>query len=250
MSDILIDEELKQLPFAFTKPNLMRREDFMVSTCNAEAFQMIETWPHWLTSGLVIYGPHGCGKSHLAHLFVDKLLSCTARPTNITIVEASRIKMRNVARIAAENQSIVIENLTPKVDAEALFHLYNIYNVPERYMLWTATEAPSRMRFALKDLQSRLNMLPSIAITEPDDVMMQTLVVKLFTDRQLIISPEILDYIVVHARRSFAYMRDLVAEIDAVSLAYQCPVNYFAVQKAMEILYEKENKQMDLFDEW
>ena len=250
MSDILIDEELKQLPFAFTKPNLMRREDFMVSTCNAEAFQMIETWPHWLTSGLVIYGPHGCGKSHLAHLFVDKLLSCTARPTNVTIVEASRIKMRNVARIAAENQSIVIENLTPKVDAEALFHLYNIYNVPERYMLWTATEAPSRMRFALKDLQSRLNMLPSIAITEPDDVMMQTLVVKLFTDRQLIISPEILDYIVVHARRSFAYMRDLVAEIDAVSLAYQCPVNYFAVQKAMEILYEKENKQMDLFDEW
>ena len=250
MSDNVIDEELKQLPFAFQKQNLMGREDFMVSTCNREAFEMIEAWPHWLTSGLIIYGPHGCGKSHLAHLFADKVRYNFPQSSPVAILEASRIKMRSVARIAAENRSIVIENLTPKVDTEALFHLFNLYNVPDRYMLWTAAEAPSRMHFALKDLQSRLNMLPSIAINEPDDVMMQTLVVKLFADRQLMISPEILEYIVLHARRSFSYMRDLVEEIDAVSLAYQCPVNYFAVQKAMEILYEKENKQMDLFDEW
>lgn len=170
---------------------------------------------------------------------------------SVGIINATQVKMRNVKRIAAENKNLVIENLTVKADNEALFHLFNIYqNEPERYMLWTARIAPHRMRFGLKDLQSRLNMLPSIAIKEPDDMMLQTLIVKLFNDRQLLISPEILEYILLNTRRSFAYVERLVEEIDAVSLAYQTAVDYFTVKKALEILEEQEDKQPDLFDGW
>ena len=77
-------------------------------------------------------------------------------------------------------------------------------------MLWTAETAPSRMFFPLKDLQSRLNMLPSVEIKEPDDLMLQTLVVKLFNDRQILISPDVLTYIVNNAPRSFEYIEKLV----------------------------------------
>ena len=246
------DEELKQLPFAFEVPQQMGRDDFMVANCNSEAFQMVESWPNWLTKGVVIYGPEGCGKSHLARMFADKILSSdTPKKGSVGIINATQVKMRNVKRIAAENKNLVIENLTVKADNEALFHLFNIYqNEPERYMLWTARIAPHRMRFGLKDLQSRLNMLPSIAIKEPDDMMLQTLIVKLFNDRQLLISPEILEYILLNTRRSFAYVERLVEEIDAVSLAYQTAVDYFTVKKALEILEEQEDKQPDLFDGW
>ena len=241
--------EPAQTALSFEGLNLMRREDFMVSRCNAEAFQMIDAWPNWLTQGLVIYGPRGCGKSHLAHLFVDKVQMAAAKPVGVRIVNAEQIGMRQVRRLAAENQCLVVENLTPKAHNEALFHLFNLFNEPERFILWTAETAPQRMHFTLKDLQSRLNMLPGIEIFEPDDVMLQTLIVKLFADRQLLITPEILNYIVQNTQRSFAYVRDLVQEIDAVSLALKSAVNYAVVRRAMEILLQKADKQPDLFDE-
>ena len=114
-------------------------------------------------------------------------------------------------------------------------------------MLWTAETAPVRMNFPLKDLQSRLNMLPSVEIKEPDDLMLQTLIVKLFNDRQILISPDVLNYIVNNAPRSFEYIEKLVEECDNISLAYQCAVNYNVVKKSMEILAQNNNCQLDLF---
>lgn len=242
------DEELKQIPFDFVPRTYMGREDFMVAPCNREAFNLVDSWPKWLTQGMIIYGPKGCGKSHLANLFADKVKIFADKPIKVSLIDAERINLRNVNKIASENQSIVIENLTPKANAEALFHLFNLYNTEGRYMLWTAETAPSRMSFALKDLQSRLNMLPSVAIKEPDDLMLQTLIVKLFNDRQILISPEILNFIVTNAPRSFEYIGKLVEECDNISLAYQCAVNYNVVKKAMELLAQTDSRQPDLFD--
>lgn len=242
------DEELKQIPFDFVPRTYMGREDFMVAPCNREAFNLVDSWPKWLTQGMIIYGPKGCGKSHLANLFADKVKIFADKPIKVSLIDAGRINLRNVNKIASENQSIVIENLTPKANAEALFHLFNLYNTEGRYMLWTAETAPSRMSFALKDLQSRLNMLPSVEIKEPDDLMLQTLIVKLFNDRQILISPEILNFIVTNVPRSFEYIGKLVEECDNISLAYQCAVNYNVVKKAMELLAQTDSRQPDLFD--
>lgn len=242
------DEELKQIPFDFVPRTYMGREDFMVAPCNREAFNLVDSWPKWLTQGMIIYGPKGCGKSHLANLFADKVKIFADKPIKVSLIDAERINLRNINKIASENQSIVIENLTPKANAEALFHLFNLYNTEGRYMLWTAETAPSRMSFALKDLQSRLNMLPSVEIKEPDDLMLQTLIVKLFNDRQILISPEILNFIVTNAPRSFEYIGKLVEECDNISLAYQCAVNYNVVKKAMELLAQTDSRQPDLFD--
>ncbi len=243
------EDELKQIPFDFVPKTYLGREDFMVAPCNKDAFNMVDSWPNWLTSGLIIYGPKGCGKSHLANLFADKVKIYADKPIQVSLIDAHRINLRNVNKIASENQSIVVENLTPKANAEALFHLFNIYNTSGRYMLWTAEMAPSHMAFSLKDLQSRLNMLPSVEIKEPDDMMLQTLIVKLFNDRQILISPEVLNYIVNNAPRSFAYIQKLVEEIDNISLAYQCAVNYTVIKKAMEVIAQSNNCQPDLFDD-
>lgn len=242
------DEELKQIPFDFAPRTYMGREDFMVASCNKEAFNMVDSWPNWLTQGLIIYGPKGCGKSHLANLFADKVKIFADKPIKVSLINASRINLRNVNKIANENQSIVVENLTPKANMEALFHLFNLYNTEGRYMLWTAEQAPSRMAFALKDLQSRLNMLPCVEIKEPDDIMLQTLIVKLFNDRQILISPDVLNFIVSNAPRSFEYIGKLVEECDNISLAYQCAINYNVVKMAMDILAQSDNRQPDLFD--
>jgi chromosomal replication initiation ATPase DnaA len=244
-----LNENLKQLPLQFATHNCMGREDFMVSDCNREAYQMIEAWPNWLGSGLFIYGPKGCGKSHLAHLFVDRVRAMSAKPIKTEIIAASSVHMRSVKRLAEENTAIVVENVTPKNHNEALFHLFNLFNTEGKYMLWTAENAPNQMNFPLKDLATRLKMLPCVKIAEPDDVMLQMLIVKLFDDRQLKISPEILNYIINNAPRSFAYIESLVAEIDKISLAYQASVNYTIIKQAMDWLALRDNREPDLFED-
>jgi chromosomal replication initiation ATPase DnaA len=153
--------------------------------------------------------------------------------------------MRNVKRLAAENQVIVVENVLPRHNDEALFHLFNIFNEEGKYMLWTAEKPANSLHFSLPDLQTRLNMLPSVAISEPDDMMLQMLIAKLFNDRQIIISQEVLDYILNYAERSFNYITRLIAEIDDISWTYGRAVSVSIVRDAINNL--SKNQQLDLF---
>ena len=50
-----------------------------------------------------------------------------------------------------------------------------------------------------------------------------------------------------NAPRSFEYIEKLVEECDDISLAYQCAINYNVVKKAMDIISQTDDCQMDLF---
>ena len=229
-------DRIKQFPLKFRPKADFGRADFMVNKCNQKALQAIEMWPNWPFFALVLYGPQGCGKSHLAHVFAEHAASCTERPFSVLIINARALNNQNVARIHMENPCLVVEDLTPKVNNEALFHLFNLYQNEGGYVMFTAETAPARMRFKLPDLQSRLNMVPTVAIEEPDDEMLTMLIVKLFNDRQIMISPEVLNYIVQNMQRSFSYARRLVEEVDMISLARKRAVTMPIVKEAMQNL--------------
>ena len=102
------------------------------------------------------------------------------------------------------------------------------------------------MRFKLADLQSRLNIIPAIAIGEPDDEMLAALIVKLFNDRQIMISQETLNYILQNIERSFSFAIKLVEEADFISLAKKRAMSVSIIKEAIE--YLTSNMQADLFE--
>ena len=236
----------KQIPLIFEHQAGYKRDDFMVNKCNVQAINVIDIWPNWPFFAYVLYGPKGCGKSHLVHIFVERVLAFYKKPVNVKIINAQDITLHKAHTLHKENYCLIVENLTSKINNEALFHLFNLYQNEGGYILFTSEIAPARMHFKLPDLQSRLNIIPSVAIGEPNDELLSALIVKLFQDRQIIITPEILNYIISNMERSFSFAIKLVEEIDIISMAKKRAVSVNIVKEALEYLFS--NTQADLFD--
>ena len=94
-------------------------------------------------------------------------------------------------------------------------------------------------------MRSRLNIVPSVEIREPNDELLQALIVKLFNDRQVVISQEVLNYIIANMQRSYAFARKLVAETDSISLARKRAVTIPIVKEALAVL--NDDHQGELF---
>ena len=212
----------RQIPIPFEHRPALERDDYLVTSANAEAVAWIDRWPDWPGPLLAVWGPEGCGKSHLAQVFLAR-----TGGRLLTVLDASAVETGG---------AYVIENLdrTETLDEEALFHLFNALKSAEGRILVTARTAPARWSIALADLASRLRGSPAVEITAPDDALLAALLVKHFSDRQLRVDAEVVAYMVPRMDRTFQAAADLVVAIDAEALARKRPVTVPLVRKVLE----------------
>ncbi len=125
----------------------------------------------------------------------------------------------------ADAQALVLDAMDGPFDETALFHLLNLMRAKGDFLLMTARTPPARWTLSLPDLASRLGEALVVELGAPDDSFLTALLIKLFADRQLKASPELVNYLVSHLERSCAAMEEAVAALDAASLAMHRPVS-------------------------
>ncbi len=199
----------RQLPFDFGETVSFDPGDFLVAPANRDAVALLQSWPDWPANLLVLYGPPGAGKSHLARLWEEQ--------AEARILVAAALRADMVPALSA--QAVVLEDVDEGVDEIALFHLINLGREQGGYLLLTAQSAPSRWRLRLPDLQSRLNAAPSVGLSLPDDALLGAVLVKLFADRQLRVDAPVIAYLLGRIDRSFVEARAVVAALDDAALA-------------------------------
>ena len=242
----MMKSNLTQETFDFPQRTYMERDDFIVSECNEAAFKAIDLWPEWMFFALWLFGPKGCGKSHLGNLFAEKVMAHTGKPQSVQIIRAENIASYQPEKIFEESPCIIVENITEDINNEAMFHLYNQYRNNGGNILFLSEKSPSRMNFSLPDLSSRLRAVPTIEILQPSDEMLNMLLLNLFSDRQLKVSAEVLRYALSNMTRSFVFAQKLVAEADRVSLIKKSPISINVIKDALELL--NNNRQQELFE--
>lgn len=205
----------RQIPLDLGCRSAYAREDFLIGPGNREAVGWIDRWPEWGAPALILCGPAASGKSHLAAVWKDKTGAAMVRPE--MLVESSADK------IAALGDTVVIDGidlwLGDRSAEETLFHLYNIFKEEQRSFLLTSRVAPAHLDFAVPDLASRFRAAPVVTIQAPDDTLLASVLIKLFSDRQLNVNNEIIKYILPRMERSFAAARDIVAKADEKALS-------------------------------
>lgn len=240
------ENNISQLALDFPHRPSLGREDFMVAGCNREAVGTIDLWPDWPYFAVCIYGPTGCGKTHLANVFAQMVALQTAHPYRIPFIKASQLNREMAHTLFETSPQIVIEDLQDLRNQETLFHLYNTYRDLGGNILFTSETAPARINFCLPDLRSRMNIVPALEIKAPDDDLLMALLVKLFMDRQITPAPELLSYLLKNMQRSFSYARKLVEEIDNISLAKKRAISLNIAKEALAAL--NSDRQFNLFN--
>lgn len=203
-------------------------EDFFVGPSNAIAVDLIDAWPHWPHAAAVVVGPPGSGKSHLAHVWQLR--------SGAQLFSASDINDANVP-IPEARQAVVIEDVDKGIgDQRALFHILNLARESQFSVLMTAQRPPGELQIALPDLRSRLRALPVVAIETPDQTLLKAVLVKLFGDRQLVIEPHVINYLVARMERSMDAANCLVQAIDDLALAQKRPITRAVASQALAAL--------------
>ena len=201
----------RQLVLDLPHREALGAEDFLVSSSNAAAVEFIDRWPDWPHPALIVIGPRGSGKSHLAHVW--QLRSSAA------LIAADALTDADVAGLE-DNSALVVEDIDRGcADEQALFHLINRSRESKLSVLLTSQDPPGELAFEIPDLRSRMRALPVAELQPPDDALLKAVLVKLFSDRQLNVEPAVVDYLSLRMERSMEEASRVVEAIDRLALA-------------------------------
>lgn len=207
----------RQLALALGHRESFARDDFLEGPSNRDAVALIDNWPDWPGRAVVLSGPEGSGKSHLASVW-----AATAG--------ARRVAGRGLAEPdlprALATGALVLEDVAPETcDQRALFHLLNLVREERAWLLVTTRAQPLAEGFSLPDLRSRLRALPVVSLAPPDDGLLRAVLVKLFADRQIKADESLVSLLVCRIERSFAAAVAIVERLDREALGRKRPVS-------------------------
>ncbi len=227
------EDRPRQMALELPVVNYGAREDIVEGAANSLALEMIDSWPQWPGLVVVLAGPVGAGKSHIAKVWANK-------------ADARIISMKHLSELGedrANDRPLLLEDAKPKIVHETeLFHILNAKRALNTSIIITSRSWPSDWDIKLADLRSRLGAAQLIELGEPDDELLRKVLYKLFADRQLPVENNVIDYLVVRMERSIEAACQIVAQLDARGLAQKRKITRHL---AAEILSGIETGQLE-----
>jgi chromosomal replication initiation ATPase DnaA len=206
----------RQLALALPHAESVSRDNFLEGPTNEAGLALIDSWPDWPNRIMLLVGPEGSGKSHLAAIWAEQ---AGARSTSVHALTAAAVPG------ALATGALVVEDLKPSgFDERALFHLLNLAREEQAFVLITARMPPSAIEIELRDLRSRLRAVPVVSLLPPDDQLFRALIVKFCADRQLAVDESVVSYLANRIERSFVALRRAVELLDSEALRQRRPV--------------------------
>ena len=219
-----------QLPLPLPHEPSFAREDFLAAPENKAALALIDAWPHWPSPVMLLLGPAGSGKSHLGAIFVGATAARVVAGRDLGAVDADA---------ATDGPALLVDDADAVGAAETqLFHLLNFARQRGTSVLMTARAPPDLWGIATPDLLSRLRLAPIVEIGPPEVSLVEAVLTKLFSDRQLAVEPALVAYIARRLDRSLDAARAVVGALDREALARGKKVTRAMAAEVLERLTE------------
>ena len=216
---------MSQLVFKFPFKIKYYEQDFYVSTNNFAAYKLIENWPNWPGRWVNIYGPTGCGKTHLSNILKKKIDS-------VDIINAKNVDDKFLFNFENIN-CIIIDNYDLNINENLFYTMLNHAKQLNTYIIINSFLPLKDIKFELKDLKSRARSFIDLGIELPTDELLSVIISKYFSDKQIEISPKISDYIIKNIDRSYEKVFRFIKDIDELSLSSGKSININLIKKVL-----------------
>ncbi len=217
---------MNQLVFQFPFKTKYFEQDYYVSSNNFSAYKLIESWPRWPDKWVNIFGPKGCGKTHLSNILKKKIRS-------IEILDAANINNEKIPEFT-NLDCLIIDNYEKNIEEELFYSILNQSKQKDNYIVVNSKLPINDYNFNLKDLKSRINSFVNLGIDLPTDDLLRVIISKSFSDKQIEITPKISEYIIKNIDRSYESVFKVIKEIDESSLSSGKSININLIKKVLK----------------
>ena len=215
----------QQLIFNFPFKKTYFSQDFYVSKNNFNAFKLIESWPQWPSRFINIFGPKGCGKTHLANILSSKIGSL--------IISANKIDNGVIGKYKTK-ECLIIDDFNNDIEENLLYSIINLALQDNKYLIISSPISLKKFKIKLKDLNSRFTSFIEVGIDLPTDDLIKVILTKNFSDKQISISKKNIDYILNNIDRSYEKINLFSNSIDNLSLEKAKPVNLQLIKDVLK----------------
>ena len=216
---------MSQLVFKFPFKTKYYEQDYYVSSNNFSAYQLIESWPNWPGKWVNIFGPKGCGKTHLSNILKKKL-------NLVQILDAQNINSETILKFE-KLDCLIIDNYKKNIDEKIFYSILNQSKQLDNYIVINSIVPIRDIKFELKDLKSRAESFVDLGIQLPTDDLLRVIISKSFSDKQIEITPKISEFIIKNIERSYEKVFKFIKEIDDLSLSSGKSININLIKKVL-----------------
>ena len=216
---------MSQLVFKFPFKTKYYEQDYYVSSNNFSAYRLIESWPDWPGKWVNIFGPKGCGKTHLSNILKKKI-------NLVQILDAKNIDNEIISKFE-KLDCLIIDNYENNIDEKIFYSILNQSKQLDSYVVINSILPIRDIKFELKDLKSRVESFVNLGIELPTDDLLRVIISKSFSDKQIEITPKISEYIIKNIERSYEKVFKFIKEIDDLSLSSGKSININLIKKVL-----------------
>ena len=216
---------MSQLVFKFPFKVKYYKQDFYVSSNNFSAYKLIESWPNWPGKWLNVFGTSGSGKTHLSKILEKKI-------KRIKLVDAKELNNKIIENLINIDR-LIIDNYQNNIDERLFYSILNQSKQLDSFVVVNSIPSLKELNFKLIDLKSRLDSFIFIGITLPTDDLLQVVISKFFSEKQIYLNPKIYEYIIKNVDRSYEKMFKFLKDIDELSLSTGKSININLIKKAI-----------------
>jgi chromosomal replication initiator protein DnaA len=210
------------------------RDSFEVGASNEMAVRvadMVIADPGRKYNPLVIHGPSGVGKTHLANAIGNEMLNLSGGAMTVSCVGAQTFIDELVAAIQEGTlerwraryraaDALIIDDVHfvggKEKTQDELFHIFNAFSDGGRQIILTSDKPPRELGDLEERLRSRFDGGLVVAIGHPDRALREKLFVRYFVQRGIDAEADVVEYL---ADRQAASVREIIGTVHRICAA-------------------------------
>ena len=174
-----------------------------------------------------IFGPKGCGKTHLINILKKKIDSILFPASEINSNILSKFKVK---------ECLIIDDYKNQIDEKLLYTITNMGYQDNKFLIISSLVPLKTLKVKLKDLNSRFTSFVEVGIDLPTDDLLRVILTKNFSEKQIEITKKNIDYIIKNIDRSYERINLFTNSVDSLSLKKAKPISLSLIKKVLKEL--------------